>query len=83
MPSIIARDGLVTVRDLADAIGIDRSNAFKTLKKLGIPTDKRRSHEARGQFVSVVTVADAERLIEIRRDEFLGGRGQVAYVETI
>ena len=82
MPSIVTRDGLVTVRDLAEVIGLDRSNVLKILKKMGIPIDKRRSEEARGQFVSVITQADAERLIATRRAETLGG-GEVIQVIAV
>ncbi len=83
MPSITAREGMVIARDLAEVIGIDRSNLLKILKKQGIPTDRRRSVEARGQFVSVLSVGDAERLIRRREAESIVGPGQVVNVQAV
>jgi hypothetical protein len=81
-PPIVVRDGLVLVSDLAEAIGLDRSNVLKSLKGQGIKIEKRRSAEARGQFVSAIDRADAERFIAVRRAETLGSRGEITYLET-
>jgi hypothetical protein len=82
MPSrLVVRDGLVVVKDLAEAIGMDRGNLGKLLKKIGIKSDLRRSAEAGGQFISAISRADAERFLDDRRAQFLGSGGDVAYVE--
>jgi hypothetical protein len=78
---LVVRDGLVIVKDLAAAIGMDRSNLLKALKRAGITTDRRRSTEAGNQFVSVIRREDAERFIGDRNGEFLGSGGEVAYLE--
>lgn len=78
--SLVVRDGLVTVKELAEYLGVDRSHVFKVLKKWSIPMEKRRSPEAMGQFVSVISRQDAERVIESRAKETLGSGGQVAYI---
>jgi hypothetical protein len=79
---LIVKDGLVRVKDLAESIGKDRSTVRKDLRKRKIPMDMMRDHESRGQEVSVVTRADAERYIAALKSESLGSGGDIAYIDV-
>jgi hypothetical protein len=79
---LIVKDGLVRVKDLAESIGKDRSLIRKDLTKRGIPMDKLRDRESRGQRVLVVTRADAERYIATVKAESLGNGGDIVYIDV-
>ena len=55
-------DEYVTVNDLADELGRDRSNFLKYVKKIGVTPDKRRPPNARGQETSTVSLKVAESI---------------------
>jgi hypothetical protein len=63
------RGGFVVVYELAEAMDMHRSNLLKKLKSMGVPLEKRRDHEARGQFVGVIARDDAERFLARLRAE--------------
>jgi hypothetical protein len=77
---LVVRDGWVTVGDLAEWLGLDKSNVLKALKKEGIERAFRQSSEARGQQVAVVSRADTERFIAQRQANRLGAGGRIEYI---
>lgn len=57
-----------TVRELSEAIGMDRGNLFKLLKKLNINTFTKRSSLANNQPCAHVTLADFDAVVAFRED---------------
>ena len=59
----------VTIREIADALGKDRSSVLKRLKKekraLGIEHRKMRTSNSRGQLTVVVSRSDADRSLAV------------------
>lgn len=68
----------VTIKQLADQIGMDRSHARRYVLKLGIEPKKRRSIDSGGQLTLTLTDEEAE-LVRIKRREegFLGSKKPV------
>ena len=63
----------VSLKELAIRLGMDRSHARRFLKKIGIPTHKRRMPDSNNQACLTVTEEQAERITEIRKNEgYLG-----------
>lgn len=58
----------ITIKNLAEEMGMDRSNLRKYLKKLNVMTFKVRVPEAGNQLSSAVTIDDA-RIIRTARKE--------------
>jgi hypothetical protein len=59
----------VSLKQLAEAIGLDRSNTRKYVLKLGIKPHKRRTPDSRNQLTLAVTKDEAERIITERETQ--------------
>jgi hypothetical protein len=66
-PGIESLDDLVTIRDLAKTLGLDRSGMLKIVKKMGYDIVGRRSASTKSQLASAITREDALDLIERRK----------------
>ena len=61
------QDGkFVFAKDLAEDIGIDRSNVLKALKRYSIPTEERRDPSCNNARCTVLTIENAEAFKNIR-----------------
>ena len=58
---------LVTVKELATELGMDRSHLFKLLRSMSLETRPVRPPGTRGSPLSAITQADAERVRSERR----------------
>lgn len=56
----------VTLKELADILGLDRSNARKLVLKYGFTPLRLRTKESGNQVSLALTKEDADRLLEIR-----------------
>ena len=66
-------DEFVSLKHLADEIGMDRSHARRYVLKLGIQPQKRRTPDSGGQLTLTLTDDEAELVRTKRREEgFLG-----------
>ena len=59
----------VSLRQLAEAMEMDKSAARKYILKQGIRPEKRRTADSRGQPTLSFTKEEAERIIAVRRDQ--------------
>jgi hypothetical protein len=67
-------DEFVSLKQLADALGLDRSNARKYVLKQGFKPVKRRTLDSGGMLALSFTKEEAERIIAVRREQgFFGG----------
>lgn len=57
----------VTIRQLSEQLGIDKSNAAKIVKALGVPTTTARSIDTGWQAATALTEDDAAAVVEYRR----------------
>jgi DNA-binding MarR family transcriptional regulator len=73
------KEQYISLKQLSDRLGMDRSHARRYLKKLGIKTQKRRTADSGSQLCLTVTEEQAEKIIAQRRNEgFLGSGKAVA-----
>lgn len=61
-------DDYVSIKDLANRLGMDRSNARRYVKKLGYSFHKRRTPDSGGQLTLCVTSTEADE-IALQREE--------------
>jgi hypothetical protein len=67
-------DEFVSLKQLAKALGLDRSNALKYIRKQRFKGAKRRTLDSGGQLALSFTKEEAERIIALRREQgFFGG----------
>jgi hypothetical protein len=58
----------IAIVDLADELQVRKQRIFKMLERLGISATRRRDSERRGQYVAVVTAAEAATIrVELGR----------------
>ncbi len=65
-------DEYMTLRSLANELGMDHSNLLKYVKKHDIETHKRRTADSKGQPTTAVTHIQAEQIRQMRRQEGFG-----------
>ena len=56
----------VSIREIADRIGIDRSNTLKAVKKAGFTPIKKRTPDSNNQPAACLSMSDAEMFIALR-----------------
>ncbi len=59
----------VTLKELSELINLDKSNARKLILKFGIKPQKRRTIDSGNQLTLTITNAEAEYIIEKRKEE--------------
>src|SRR5438034_1052210 len=62
-------DEFVSLKQLADAFGVDRSSARKYILRQGFKGVKRRTPDSGGMLALSFTKEEAERIIALRRDQ--------------
>lgn len=80
----------VTVKELAEEFGMDRSNLHRFIKKHQIPTYMSRSMDTSGQAASTLTADDAEKLrtmlhelgFDYRVTQYTNLKGQRIVIES-
>jgi len=73
------KEKYVSLKELAERIGMDRSHARRYIKKLGIKTQKRRTPDSGNQLCLTVTDKQAADILSHRESEgFLGSDKAVA-----
>lgn len=75
-------DDFVSVKQLAETIGLDRSNTRKYVLKLGIKPHKRRTPDSRNQLTLAVTKDEAERIIRERETKGFTSSAKIVESET-
>lgn len=73
-------DGYVTIKELAEEIGIDKSNARKYVIDNGFQFEKIRTLETQNQLTLVLTIEQAEQVKQLRLSHgfAINGRAQSA-----
>lgn len=72
----------VSLKELAETIGLDRSNTRKFVLKLGIKPHKRRTPDSRNQLTLAVTKEEAERIIGDRETKGFTSSARIVESET-
>ncbi len=72
----------VSLRFLAECLGMDRSHARRYLMKLGIKTQKRRTPDSGNQLCLTVTEKQATDILEQRKSEGFLGSGKAVTTES-
>ena len=62
-------DDFVSLKQLAEEFGLDRSNMRKYVLKLGVTPHKRRTADSASQLTLAVTIADANLIRTKRREQ--------------
>jgi hypothetical protein len=60
-------DHFISIKQLSEKLGMDRSHARRFVLKLGITPQKRRTHDSANQLTLTVTSSEAERILDARR----------------
>ena len=68
------KDQFVSIKELAELLGLDRSNTRKCVKKLGYEFHKRRTADSRSQLTLCLTKTEA--------DEILAKRAEAGYLRS-
>lgn len=72
----------VSLKELAERIGLDRSNTRKYVLKLGIQPHKRRTPDSRHQLTLAVTKDEAERIIGERDAQGFTSAAKIVEADT-
>lgn len=72
----------VSLKQLAETIGLDRSNTRKYVLKLGIKPHKRRTSDSRNQLTLALTKNEAERIIGERETKGFTSSANIVKSET-
>lgn len=73
---------LVSLKELAEKIGLDRSNTRKYVLKLGIRPHKRRTPDSRNQLTLAVTKDEADRIIDERETKGFTSSAKIVESDT-
>src|SRR4051794_5003756 len=65
----MSAEEFVSLRQLAQALGLDRSNARKYILKQGFRPVKRRTADSGGMLTLSFTKEEAERIVALRREQ--------------
>jgi len=76
------KENYISVKELAERLGMDRSHARRYLKKMGVKTQKRRTSDSGNQLCLTVTEEQAEMIVARRRNEGFLGSGKVVASES-
>ncbi len=75
----VTTDRFVSLKDLAERLGMDRSHARRYILKLGYSFVRRRTPQSSNQLVLTVSEDEADAILERRKQEgFLGGAQPVS-----
>ena len=72
----------ISLKQLSERLGMDRSHARRYLKRLGIKTQKRRTADSGSQLCLTVTEEQAENILAQRRNEGFLGSGKAVAAEA-
>ena len=76
----MAGNPFVSIKELAETLGMDRSHARRYVLKLGIKPQKRRTADSSNQLTLTVTKNEAETIVKRRLEYgFLSSDKPVAY----
>ena len=79
---ISSLEEFVSVKQLAETLGLDRSNARKYVLKLGIKPHKRRTPDSRNQLTLAVTQDEVHRILRQRESQGLTSCAKVVESDT-
>jgi hypothetical protein len=65
----VENDEFVSIKDIANRLGMDRSHARRYVKKLGYDFHQRRTPDSGGQLTLCVTSAEAGQIVNQRSEE--------------
>lgn len=71
----------VSIKELADLLGMDRSHARRYVLRLGYEPEKRRTADSANQLTLTVTRAEAEAIVAKRREQGFLGNGQAVQTD--
>jgi hypothetical protein len=72
----------ISIKHLAEKLGMDRSHARRYVLKLGFKPQKRRTPDSGNQLTLTVTAQEAATILKQREDQGFIGSGLVAESET-
>jgi hypothetical protein len=65
----MAEDEFISIKELSNRLGMDRSHARRYVLKLGYAFHKRRTQDSGGQLTLCVSTAEAEEIVSQRADQ--------------
>jgi hypothetical protein len=65
----MAEDEFISIKELANRLGMDRSHARRYVLKLGYAFHKRRTQDSGGQLTLCVSTAEADEIVSHRADQ--------------
>lgn len=71
----------ISIKHLAEILGMDRSHARRYVLKLGIKPQKRRTVDSANQLTLTVTSDEADVILKNREDQGFTGTGKVVELE--
>lgn len=75
-------NGYVSIKHLADKLGMDRSHAHRYVLKLRFKPQKRRTPDSGNQFTLTVTENEAESIIKHRQEQGFSSDGKPVESES-
>lgn len=72
----------ISIKHLAEQLGMDRSHARKYVLKLGFKPMKRRTADSGSQLTLTVTTQEAEAILKQRRDQGFTAEGKAVESEA-
>ena len=75
-------EDFVSLKELAETLGLDRSNTRKYVLKLGIKPHKRRTPNSKNQLSLAVTTEEAQRVIRERETQGFTSSARIVESDT-
>jgi hypothetical protein len=76
------QEAYISIKHLAEELGMDRSHARRYVLKLGFKPQKRRTPDSGSQLTLTVTAQEAETILKHRRDQGFTAEGKAVESEA-
>lgn len=76
------QEAYISIKHLAEELGMDRSHARRYVLKLGFKPQKRRTPDSGSQLTLTVTAKEAEAILNHRRDQGFNAQGKAVESEA-
>lgn len=76
------KDAYISIKHLAEKLGMDRSHARRYVLKLGVKPQKRRTADSGSQLTLTVTEEEAATILKHRQDQGFTAEGKPVESET-
>ena len=76
------QDAYISIKHLAEEMGMDRAHARRYVLKLGVRPQKRRTSDSGGQLTLTVTAEEREAILKHRSDQGFSAQGKAVQPEA-